>query len=39
VLWSQVDPGAPFWLGVASAAAGLIGLAVFEVYRMRRAPT
>jgi MFS family permease len=39
LLWSHVNPSAPFWLGVASATAGLIGLAVFELYRMRRAPT
>ena len=39
VLWSHVDPSAPFWLGVASAIAGLAGLAGFELYRMRRAPT
>ena len=39
VLWSHVDPSAPFWLGVASATAGLVGLAVFGFYRMRRAPT
>jgi MFS family permease len=39
LLWSHVDPSAPFWLGVASATAGLIGLALFELYRTRRAPT
>jgi len=40
VLWSHVDPSAPFWLGVGSALAGLVGLIVFALsYRMRRAPT
>ena len=40
VLWSHVDPSAPFWLGVGSAGAGLAALLVFERrYRMRRAPT
>jgi MFS family permease len=40
VLWSHVDPSAPFWLGSGSAAAALAALIVFERrYRMRRAPT
>jgi MFS family permease len=40
VLWSHVDPSAPFWLGSASAAAALPALLVFDRrYRMRRAPT
>jgi MFS family permease len=40
VLWSHVDPSAPFWLGSATAAASLPALLVFERrYRMRRAPT
>jgi MFS family permease len=39
LLWSHVDPSAPFWLGVGSAGVGLAALVVFERYRMRRAPT
>ena len=40
VLWSHVDPSAPFWMGTASAAAALPALLLFEGrYRMRRAPT
>jgi MFS family permease len=39
ILWSHVDPSAPFWLGVASAAAALVALAALELYRIRRAPT
>ncbi len=38
VLWSHVDPSAPFWLGAGSAAAGLVVLGVFA-YTTRRAPT
>jgi len=30
VLWSHVDPSAPFWLGVGSATAGLIALLTFQ---------
>lgn len=30
VLWSHVDPSAPFWLGAGSAAAGLGALGVFR---------
>jgi MFS family permease len=37
VLWSHVDPSAPFYLGAASAAAALVALAVVQM--MRRPPT
>ena len=32
VLWSHVDPSAPFWLGAGSAAAGLVALGLFAAF-------
>jgi MFS family permease len=36
ILWSHVDPSAPFYLGAGSAAAALVALGVVQT--MRRTP-